>query len=371
MDPNRYLDVQNLTKKFGDFTALDNVSMSVGADEFVCLLGPSGCGKTTLLRVIAGLTGFDAGDVLLEGRSIADLPARKRGFGIVFQSYSLFPNMTVAENIGYGLKIRNIPPDKIRARTDALLQMIRLPHLADRLPWQLSGGQQQRIALARAIAVDPRVLLLDEPLSALDAKVRAELRTEIRRLQRDLGIPTLMVTHDQEEALALADRIICMSAGRVVQAGTPEELYLRPATRFVAEFMGTSNLLEAERVRAHFPVLMAGHPGDRRGRYHACIRPEHIDVRPDPGGSATVRAATFLGNLRRLEVESPAGLLTVETHGAVDLREGSRVELTIRAQDCTWVIDDTGDEAGGETGREADPGTQPETGAAAAGGGRA
>jgi len=350
VDPTSFLDVVSLTKRYGTFVALDDVSVTVGEGEFVCLLGPSGCGKTTLLRVIAGLTGFDAGDVRLEGRSIADLPARKRGFGIVFQSYSLFPDMTVAENIAYGLKIRNVSPERMRARVRELLEMIRLPHLADRLPWQLSGGQQQRIALARAIAVDPRVLLLDEPLSALDAKVRAELRGEIRRLQRDLGIPTLMVTHDQEEALALADRIICMNNGRVVQAGTPEELYLRPATRFVAEFMGTSNLLDVEQVRALFPDLLPGSPETGAGRRYACIRPEHVELRPDPGGVATVRGVTFLGHLRRLEVESPAGLLTVETHGSAEVAEGSRVALSVDPRHCTWVIDDMEAAAPGGTG---------------------
>ncbi len=347
MDPTRFLDVVRLTKKYGTFVALDDVSVTVGESEFVCLLGPSGCGKTTLLRVIAGLTGFDAGDVRLDGRSIADLPARKRGFGIVFQSYSLFPNMTVAENIGYGLRIRGVPPERVRARVSELLEMIRLPHLADRLPWQLSGGQQQRIALARAIAVDPRVLLLDEPLSALDAKVRADLRGEIRRLQRDLGIPTLMVTHDQEEALALADRIICMNNGTVVQAGTPEELYLRPATRFVADFMGTSNLLDTAQVEALFPELMASRPAEAGVRYHACIRPEHVGLRPDPEGIGTVRTVTFLGNLRRLEVETPAGSLTVETHGSVDVPEGSHVALSVEPRHCTWVIDDMGTAAPG------------------------
>lgn len=340
-----YLNVTNLTKRYGDFVALDDVSISVAEHEFVCLLGPSGCGKTTLLRVIAGLTDFDHGDVTLQGQSLAAVPSRKRGFGIVFQSYSLFPNMTIAENIGYGLKIRKTPADQIAARVEELLQTIKLPQLADRLPWQLSGGQQQRIALARAIAVDPRVLLLDEPLSALDAKVRAELRSEIRQLQRSLGIPTLMVTHDQEEALALADKVICMNHGTVVQSGTPEELYLRPATRFVADFMGTSNLMDTATVRAFLPHLMAGRPQGGDAAYVACIRPEQIRLKAAQDGKATVRSITFLGNLRRIEVESPAGMVTVETHGHFDLAEGQSVDLDVRPGDCSWVANDVGAQA--------------------------
>jgi len=332
-----YLNVQNLTKTYGAFTALDKISIGVQSHEFVCLLGPSGCGKTTLLRIIAGLTDADSGTIHLEGQSLSGLPARQRGFGIVFQSYSLFPNMTVAENIGYGLKIRAIAKNKIAARVDELLTTIKLPDVADRYPWQLSGGQQQRIALARAIAVDPRLLLLDEPLSALDAKVRAQLRTEIRDIQRTLDIPTLMVTHDQEEALSLADRIICMDHGVVEQCGTPQELYLRPATRFVADFMGTSNLIETSYIRECMPDLMAHHPVGDDDAFVACIRPEQISLHPDPQGKATIRSVTFLGNLRRVFVESPAGPLIVEAHGHVDLCEGQSVRLDINPQDCSWV----------------------------------
>ena len=236
--------------------------------------------------------------------------------------------MTVAENIGYGLKIRGGQKDVIAARVQELLALVKLPQVADNLPGQLSGGQQQRIALARAIAVDPRVLLLDEPLSALDAKVRAVLRDEIRQVQRALGIPTLMVTHDQEEALALADKIICMNHGIVVQAGTPEDLYHRPATRFVAEFMGTSNLLSADTVAQHFPDLMATRPTSEKA-YLACIRPEQIDATPSDAGTATVRSISFLGNLRRLDVDSHAGPLLVETHGGNPFRRGDRVDLSI------------------------------------------
>lgn len=334
-----YLTVHDATKTYGTFTALDRVSIEIEKGEFVCLLGPSGCGKTTLLRLIAGLTDLDGGDITLEGAPLSDLPARKRGFGIVFQSYSLFPNMSVAENIGYGLKIRDVPAAEIAARVTELLELVKLPQVASKLPGQLSGGQQQRIALARAIAVDPRVLLLDEPLSALDAKVRATLRAEIRQVQRALEIPTLMVTHDQEEALALADKIICMNHGIVVQAGTPEDLYHRPATRFVAEFMGSSNLLSAKDVTQHFPDLLATQPSDDKA-YLACIRPEHIGLAPANEGTAKVRNISFLGNLQRLEVDSPAGPLLVETHGRTSCRTGDRVDLSIASDACTWVLDD-------------------------------
>ncbi|WP_050527080.1 ABC transporter ATP-binding protein [Pseudorhodobacter aquimaris] len=336
-----YLTVKNVTKRYGTFTALDDVSISIEQGEFVCLLGPSGCGKTTLLRLIAGLTDIDEGQVLLEDEVLSDVPARNRGFGIVFQSYSLFPSMTVAENIGYGLKIRNVPAAQINARVAELLEIVKLPHLANKFPGQLSGGQQQRIALARAIAVDPRVLLLDEPLSALDAKVRSSLRDEIRQLQRTLQIPTLMVTHDQEEALALADKIICMNHGVVVQAGTPEDLYYRPATRFVADFMGVSNLIPTEMVRREMPALLSQRPDAPDAQFDACIRPEKIQINADPRGSATIRSAGFLGNLTRYKLDSVFGEMMVEVHGPQRLTEGQKVSLQISPSDCTWVVNDS------------------------------
>ncbi|WP_299870881.1 ABC transporter ATP-binding protein [uncultured Cocleimonas sp.] len=335
-----YLTVRNATKLYGSFTALDDVCISIEQGEFVCLLGPSGCGKTTLLRLIAGLTDIDSGEVTLEGESLSGLPARKRGFGIVFQSYSLFPNMTIAENIGYGLKIRDTPVNQINTRVTELLDLIKLPQIADKFPGQLSGGQQQRVALARAIAVDPRVLLLDEPLSALDAKVRGDLRDEILQLQRALGIPTLMVTHDQEEALALADKIICMNQGAVVQAGTPKELYQKPATRFVADFMGTSNLIKTEVIRSFMPELLGMRPEGDDEVYDACIRPEAIKIEPNVNGDALVKSIGFLGNLSKIKLESTLGDLIVEVHGAIDLEENQNVSLQINPADCNWVLND-------------------------------
>jgi iron(III) transport system ATP-binding protein len=327
-----HLELEHIRKTFGAAVALDEISFAATAPEFVCLLGPSGCGKTTLLRLIAGLTAPDAGNMRLDGAELARIPARLRGFGIVFQAYSLFPNMTVADNIGYGLRIRGAAADAIRARVAALLALVRLEHLAARYPFELSGGQQQRVALARAVAVDPKLLLLDEPLSALDAKVRLELRAELRELQQRLGILTLMVTHDQEEALSLADRIVCMQAGRIAQIGTPDDLYRRPASRFVADFLGLSNLLAPESVRRLAPSLLDGAPPD----HVACIRPE--DVAVIPGGSAArVHQVEFLGSVSRLRLDWPGGRLIAEQPGRTPLAPG--VDVGVELTRCTWVRD--------------------------------
>lgn len=328
------LQLRHVRKVFGSTVALDDVSLDVGEHEFVCLLGPSGCGKTTLLRLIAGLASADAGTLHLNGQDLTHVPARDRGFGIVFQSYSLFPSMTVAQNVGYGLKIRGVASRDIDARVTELLDMVRLSSQADRLPWQLSGGQQQRVAFARAVAFSPKLLLLDEPLSALDAKVRSELRQEIRRLQRDLGIPTLMVTHDQEEAMALSDRIVCMDHGRVAQVGTPEDLYCRPTSRFVADFMGVSNLVDAATWRRLSKNVRRPVDGADPGAW-VCIRPEQLRVAsaqasPDPGAfSARVMSVQFLGNLSRLALEAEGHTWMAEVPG---VRSGHR-ELKCR---CHW-----------------------------------
>lgn len=239
-----YLQIKNITKKFGAVIAVDNVSLNIAQDEFVCILGPSGCGKTTLLRLIAGLEEANEGELFINGENLIKVAAQHRNFGIVFQSYSLFPNMTIAENIGYGLSIRKVPKPEINKRVKQLLEQVHLSDQSTKLPHLLSGGQQQRVALARALAVDPRLLLLDEPLSALDAKVRKTLRIEIREVQKTLGIPTVMVTHDQEEAMTMADRIVCMKNGKIEQVGTPSELYNQPKTSFVANFLGSMNVLD-------------------------------------------------------------------------------------------------------------------------------
>jgi iron(III) transport system ATP-binding protein len=328
------LALHAIRKAYGPVVALDDVSFEATAPELICLLGPSGCGKTTLLRLIAGLAQPDSGRMLLDGADLTPVPARQRGFGIVFQAYSLFPNMNVADNVGYGLKIRGVAAEKRRARVANLLALVRLPHQAKRFPFELSGGQQQRVALARAVAVDPKLLLLDEPLSALDAKVRAELRAEIRELQQRLGILTIMVTHDQEEALTLADRIVCMRDGRIAQIGTPDALYRRPANRFVADFMGLSNLIEQDQVR-RFAAHLLGGQAPPEGHI-ACIRPQDI-VLERGGTDARVRHVQFLGNLSRLALDWPGGALLAEERGRTALAAGDAVGIAIAPADCAWV----------------------------------
>jgi len=237
--------LEGIAKKFGQFVALRGITLSISPGEFVCFLGPSGCGKTTLLRIIAGLERQNAGVVMMGGRDVSALPPSRRNYGIVFQSYALFPNLTVARNVGYGLETRNVAKAQIERRIDELLALVGLAAHKQKYPAQLSGGEQQRIALARALAPSPALLLLDEPLSALDARVRQSLRHEIRALQRRLGVTTIMVTHDQEEALAMADRIVVMNHGVVEQVGAPVEVYMRPRSPFVARFVGQMNFLEA------------------------------------------------------------------------------------------------------------------------------
>jgi len=331
-----HLIIKNLSKSFDHFLALNDINLEVGSNEFVCLLGPSGCGKTTLLRIIAGLMPFDSGTLSLGGRDLAKVQARERGFGIVFQSYSLFPNMTVAENIGYGLKIRKWPQRDAEAKVRELMELIRLPELAHRYPHQLSGGQQQRVAIARALAVDPAVLLLDEPLSALDARVRAEMRLEIRDVQRRLGIPTIMVTHDQEEALTMADRIVCMNQGVIEQIGTPLELYTKPQTRFVADFVGTSNLLDPDWIRQTLPTLSPGIPEDEL-QFQLSLRPEDLKVVKDETGKGVVKAITFLGNISRILIDWQGRELIAESHRFPSLAEGDAVTLQVAPEAGSWV----------------------------------
>ena len=332
-----YLELRGIRKTFDGSVALEDIDLSVGEHEFVCLLGPSGCGKTTLLRIVAGLLPFDRGAITLGGRDLSGLPARKRGFGIVFQSYSLFPNMTVAENVGYGLRIRGERRERIASRVRELLTLIKLPDYAERYPHQLSGGQQQRVALARALAVDPALILLDEPLSALDARVRTDMRAEIHDVQRRLKIPTVMVTHDQEEALTLADKIVCMNDGRIEQVGSPSDLYLRPRTRFVANFVGLSNLLPTDWVREAMPQLLATRPEGASERYEACLRPENLRIAADERGPGRVQDMTFMGNLTRLRIAWQGRELLVEQHGATGLSRGAPVRLDMEPGQCAWV----------------------------------
>src|SRR5262245_48127392 len=301
-----YLRIRELSKRFGEFTALDRISLDIPEGEFVCFLGPSGCGKTTLLRAIAGLDPHTSGRIEQAGRDVSVLPASKRDFGIVFQSYALFPNLTVEKNVAYGLENARLPRARIRARVHELLGTVGLAEQGRKYPAQLSGGQQQRVALARALATSPGLLLLDEPLSALDAKVRVHLRHEIRQLQRRVGVTTIMVTHDQEEALTIADRIVVMNQGVIEQVGTPVEVYRRPASAFVADFIGVMNFLPAVVLRpgvARFGglELVCDLDGFAAGtELTLAIRPEDIRVQDVTGSeenalTAHVKAMEFLG----------------------------------------------------------------------------
>ena len=280
--------MRQVSRRFGTFTALDGVSLDVAQGEFVCLLGPSGCGKTTLLRIIAGLEAQDGGQIVAGGRDISNLAPRERDYGIVFQSYALFPNLTVAQNVAYGLDTRNGNRARTQERVSEMLSLVGLGGSEAKYPSQLSGGQQQRVALARALAPAPSLLLLDEPMSALDAQVREHLRVELRRLQRKLNITTLMVTHDQDEAMAMADRIAVMSNGRIEQTGSPPEIYSRPATAFVAGFVGQANWLPLERAEDGTPTL-AGQPllldpafvDGTAAQGRLFCRPEAVTLHPD------------------------------------------------------------------------------------------
>ena len=239
----RTVELAGIRKAFGDFVAVKGVDLTIANGSFVTLLGPSGCGKTTILRMVAGLETPTAGEIRIKGKRVNETPIHKRNLGLVFQNYALFPHKTIFDNVAFGLKYRNVPKDQIHERVKRALDIVRLPGVEKRLPAQLSGGQQQRIALARAIVIEPDVLLLDEPLSALDANLREEMRTELKQIQRKLGITTIFVTHDQEEALAMSDQVVVMDHGLVEQVGAPEEVYRWPATRFVARFLGQSNIL--------------------------------------------------------------------------------------------------------------------------------
>lgn len=315
-----YLQIEGLSKVFGDFTALDDISLSIRKGEFICFLGPSGCGKTTLLRAIAGLDLQTRGAIWQDERDISRLPASKRDYGIVFQSYALFPNLTVQQNVAFGLKNTGRSRAETAVRVTELLALVGLPDKAGHYPAQLSGGQQQRIALARAIAIDPGLLLLDEPLSALDAKVRIHLRHEIKELQRRLGVTTIMVTHDQEEALAMADRIVVMNHGVIEQVGTPSEIYRHPASLFVAGFIGEANRFDATWSSGHVRIGEAHLSSASQRQFRdgtaitIAIRPEDVVPHPTRPESANVLAGRitdmeFLGAHWRAHLMTDIGPL--------------------------------------------------------------
>jgi putative spermidine/putrescine transport system ATP-binding protein len=341
-----FLELTHVKKQFGAFNAVEDFMLSAEAGEFVSFLGPSGCGKTTTLRMIAGFEYPDAGSIRIDGREITSLPPNRRNVGMVFQAYALFPNMTVADNIGFGMRIKKQPRAAITKRVGELLELINMPEKADRYPYQLSGGQQQRVALARALAIEPQVLLLDEPLSALDAKIRVALRSEIRAIQRQLGITTVYVTHDQEEALSLSDRVVVMSQGRIEQIGTPFEIYNFPQTAFVATFVGTLNALQAEIIDPAGGIVAVGGQrirlsgpatGPAGTSLEIALRPEILTLR-EAGADAnrlsgSVLRVTFLGSIVRVRItldgtESTVAFDTLNNPHLAVPAEGERVTVS-------------------------------------------
>ncbi len=322
-----FVDLEGVQKSYGQNAVVRSFDLSIARGEFVSFLGPSGCGKTTTLRMIAGFETPTAGTIRIDGRDVTGLRPNQRNVGMVFQSYALFPNLSVAENIGFGLKVARRPKDEIARRVAEMLAIIKLPQLGARYPYQLSGGQQQRVALARAIAIKPQVLLLDEPLSALDAKIRVSLRAEIRALQQELGITTVYVTHDQEEALSMSDRVVVMSEGRIEQVGTPFAIYNDPATRFVASFVGTLGVMEASvldgatgRLRIDGQEVVATRGAGRARSGETCavaLRPEAVTL-GEPGEgrnrmTGTIEDVAFLGSVVRIRVRFGDNAVSLDT----------------------------------------------------------
>jgi putative spermidine/putrescine transport system ATP-binding protein len=355
-----YLELNGLRRAFGQVVALDGIDASLESGEFLSLLGPSGCGKTTALRLVAGFDRPDSGSIVIDGKDITRAAPNRRDMGMVFQAYSLFPNMTAEQNVEFGLKIRRRKRVSRRQRVGELLELVGLGHAGKRYPHQLSGGMQQRVALARALAIEPRVLLLDEPLSALDAKVRVQLREEIRRIQTQLGITTIYVTHDQEEALSISDHVAVLSAGRIEQVGTPAEMYGAPATPFVAEFIGTMNRLGATVADGTVGDVLYGGLRLRvdaaRGRPHdeeivVLVRPEVVELDPADDGAAPegsvvgeVVSHTFLGSVTRVKVEGPGGEIAadVSTIRAESLPVGRRVRASFPPGSARVLSADSG-----------------------------
>ena len=355
------VELCGITKRFGDLTVVNDISLQIEQGEFLTLLGPSGCGKTTLLRVITGFESPDAGRVLIEGVDVTDMPPYRRPVNQVFQSYALFPHLTVAENIAFGLRMQKTPAAEIRRRVDSALDLVDLEGLGDRRPHQLSGGQRQRVALARAIAPQPKVLLLDEPLSALDAKLRRAMQLELKRLQRQLGMTFIFVTHDQEEALTMSDRVVVVNNGRIEQMGPVVEVYHKPASAFVADFLGQSNLLEATvvqrdllgsvcQVRLECGIELRLNAGDippTAKKVLIAVRPEKIAVsktRPDADNvfSAVVEEEVFQGPTDYLELAVAQGLvlnaiLANESALNESIVRGDRVWCALHADDLVVV----------------------------------
>jgi putative spermidine/putrescine transport system ATP-binding protein len=332
------VEYREVRRVFGAMSALAGLNLRIEPGELLALLGPSGCGKTTALRLLAGFDQPTSGSVLIDGADVSRLPANKRDMGMVFQSYSLFPTMSARDNVAFGLRLRGKSGSQRRQRAGELLELVGLSEHVKKFPHQLSGGQQQRVALARALAIEPRVLLLDEPLSALDAKVREQLRDEIRRIQLELGVTTVFVTHDQEEALSIADRVGVMRAGQLEQCDVPAMLYDRPATPFVAEFVGTMNRLSATteaggQVRVGTQLLPAeGEPVAAGRAVTVLVRPEAVVVTPDETGDTVVVVANFRGasiRLRLLRSDGIEMLADVASHRVAELTPGRRVAVAL------------------------------------------
>jgi len=345
-----FLSIQHVKKSFADLTVVQDFNLDVGSGEFISFLGPSGCGKTTVLRMVAGFEEPTAGSIVIAGKDVTRLKPNQRNIGMVFQAYALFPNLTVAQNIAFGLKVAGVPRADSDKRVAEMLELIKLPQFGDRYPYQLSGGQQQRVALARAIAPKPKLLLLDEPLSALDAKVRVSLRDEIRAIQKELGITTVFVTHDQEEALSISDRIVVMYGGKAEQVGTPFEIYNRPATKFVANFVGTLNVLEGTvtdasagkvKVGAGEVVLAGKLNGSKAGdTLSLALRPEAISLGKAAGRDTTlggeISEVSFLGSVIRVRVglgKEAVSLDTFNSPASPPPKVGERAEISFSPED--------------------------------------
>ena len=343
-----FLNLDHLQKSFGQTRVVHDFNLSVEQGEFISFLGPSGCGKTTVLRMVAGFEEPSEGRILIDGNDVTRLRPNQRQIGMVFQAYALFPNLTVAENVGFGLKVAGVARGERAGRVAEMLELIGLPDLGARYPWQLSGGQQQRVALARALAPRPRVLLLDEPLSALDAKIRVSLRNQIREIQRQLGITTIFVTHDQEEALSISDRIVVMHKGIAEQTGTPRDIYNQPATGFVAGFVGTLNRFDAEvldaasgRLRVAGTEFVLNRPVPAGGLTLAA-RPEGLALAPS-GIPAEVQGAEFLGSVQRLRVRVGARDIVLDRFNAPSAELPAPGEVVrISVEGTNWLVLDQG-----------------------------
>ncbi|WP_151719788.1 ABC transporter ATP-binding protein [Gemmobacter serpentinus] len=349
------ISMRNVVKKYGAFVAADRINLDIEPGEFITLLGPSGSGKTTLLNLLAGFQTIDGGEILIDGKSIAHVPTHRRGFGMVFQSYALFPNMTVAQNVAFPLRMAGVDRATSDRRVAETLEMMRLSEHARKTPSEMSGGQQQRVAIARAIVMRPKVVLMDEPLSALDRRLRESIQIEIRELHQTIGSTILFVTHDQSEALTMSDRIAVMDKGHIIQMARPVEIYRHPQSRFVASFVGESNLIEAEilenrggkmrlRSRAGYVFEAESRNGAASGAATVLVRPERIALHDQPSANtvaATVTSALFMGETLRIEAVMEGGetlLIRCPDTAARNLPEiGTRIHVSWNAQDC-WVL---------------------------------